>query len=42
MDENCARLKYAAVECLRVYRVYFKACGSRWQECYRNGIRGSK
>lgn len=34
--------EYAAVECLRVYRVYFKACGSRWQECYRYGKRGAK
>ena len=34
--------EYAAVECLRVYRVYFSACGKRWQDCYRRGVRGSK
>jgi hypothetical protein len=34
--------EYAAVECLRVYRVYFKICGPRWQECYRKGRRGAR
>jgi hypothetical protein len=45
-DVDTSRLlddpEYAAVECLRVYRVYFKACGSRWQECYRKGKRGAR
>lgn len=34
--------EYAAVECLRVYRVYFKICGPRWQQCYRKGKRGAR
>ena len=32
--------EYAAGQCLRVYRVYFKACGDRWQCCYRRGLQG--
>ena len=32
--------EYAAGECLRVYRVFFKACGDRWQCCYRRGLQG--
>jgi hypothetical protein len=34
--------EYAAGECLRVYRVFYKACGAEWQCCYRYGIRGCK
>jgi len=32
--------EYAAGECLRIYRVYYKACGSNWQCCYRRGLQG--
>lgn len=34
--------EYAAGECLRVYRVFYRACGAGWQCCYRYGIKGCK
>lgn len=33
---------YAAVECLRVYRSMYAACGADWQCCYRYGVRGCR
>lgn len=34
--------EYAAEQCLRVYRVYYRACGDKWRDCYRRGVRGGK
>jgi hypothetical protein len=45
-DVDTSRLltdpEYAAVECLRVYRVMRRACGADWQCCYRHGVNGCK
>ena len=32
--------EYAADECLRVYRVVYAKCGSKWLCCYRRGVNG--
>lgn len=32
--------EYAAFQCLKVYRAAYKACGKRWECCYRYGIKG--
>lgn len=34
--------EYAAEQCLGVYRTVKQACGSRWQCCYRFGVKGCK
>lgn len=32
--------EYAAAICLDAYRAAYKACGKRWECCYRHGIKG--
>ena len=34
--------EYAAVECLRVYRIVKVRCGDNWQCCYRRGVAGCR
>lgn len=45
-DVDTSRLlddpEYAAVECLRVYRVMVSRCGKDWNCCYVKGVRGCK
>lgn len=33
---------YAAVQCLRIYRIYRSKCGSKWYRCYRMGVAGAR
>jgi len=34
--------EYAAFQCLKTYRAAYKACGKRWECCYRYGVKGCK
>jgi len=33
---------YAAVQCLRIYRIYRSKCGEKWYRCYRKGLAGAR
>jgi hypothetical protein len=33
---------YAAVQCLRIYRIYRSKCGAKWYRCYRMGVAGAR
>ena len=33
---------YAAVQCLRIYRIYRSKCGGKWYRCYRMGVAGAR
>lgn len=33
---------YAAVQCLRIYRIYRAKCGAKWYRCYRRGVAGAR